>query len=73
MVSTVFELWILVYRALEINWVMTGSVREELWVWEYLRSMCLFAGMIPLTISWTVSKERNRTCDGVDKQKVLIS
>lgn len=50
--------------------MMAGSVREDLWAWENLRSRCMFADLIPLTILWTVWKERNeRAFDGIDDVK----
>lgn len=51
--SVVYELWVLVYKALGISWVMAGSVKEELWVWGFLKNRCLFADVIPLSILWT--------------------
>lgn len=34
-----FELWRVVYRTLGIDWVMAGTVRDELWAWVFLRDM----------------------------------
>lgn len=67
---TVFELWTLVYRAFGIDWVIAGSVREELLAWKYQHSRYSFAELIPLTILRTAWKERNRRVfDGLDNTK----
>lgn len=43
-----------------VDWVMTGSLSNELWVWEVL---CIKKGrhlfLVPLTIFWVIWKERN--------------
>lgn len=47
-----------------------GSVKEELWAWEYLKDRCIFADLIRLTLIWTIWEEMNRRAfDGIDDVK----
>lgn len=43
-----------------INWVMTKSVRDEIWVWRGISGGKKHMDLIPFTIFWMVWKERNR-------------
>lgn len=49
---------------------MAGSVREELWAWGFLRSMCLFADIIHLPFcGWYGRKRTGGAFNGVDDSK----
>lgn len=44
------KLKMIVLRVKGISWVMAGSVREELWAWNSIRSTCRFVDMILFTL-----------------------
>lgn len=44
---TAYYLWTVVYGLLEINWVMAGVLRDEVWVWEGLCIKQRIANLIP--------------------------
>lgn len=46
----VHKLWIIVYGLLGINWVMTGNMRDEIWIWKSINSGKKQVGFIPLAI-----------------------
>lgn len=55
-----YSLWFMVYGLLGINWVIAGTLREELWAWGNVCKQKKHANLIPLTIFWVLWKERNR-------------
>lgn len=60
-----YELWTIVYSLLRTNWVMSGSVKEELWTWKGLCTKRQFVKFILLTILWVLWKGKNsRTVEG---------
>lgn len=54
------EIWTMIFSLLGVNWVMAGSVREELSAWERLRKKKKVTRLIPLIVWWIVWKKRNR-------------
>lgn len=58
--SVVYKLWTMVYSLLGISWVVSGSVRDEIWAWKGLAGRRKQAEIIPLTVFWDVCKERNK-------------
>lgn len=32
--SVVQHIWSMIFGLLGVNWIMTGSIREEIWAWE---------------------------------------
>lgn len=46
----VYDLWCMIYELLGINWVMTGTVKEEIWAWGRLSMKKEIVKLIPLTI-----------------------
>lgn len=42
------------YGLLGINWVVLGSVCEELWAWDGLSTKRNIANLIPLTVFWVL-------------------
>lgn len=57
----IYSLQTIVYGLLRINWVIAGLVRDEIWVWEGICKKKKIINNIPLTISWVVWKEMNRS------------
>ncbi|MDV3147660.1 MAG: hypothetical protein Q8730_02570, partial [Sweet potato little leaf phytoplasma] len=47
---TVRSLWCMIYELLGIEWVIAGSVREEIWAWDGLSVKNKTANLIPLTV-----------------------
>lgn len=45
-----FSLWMLTYKTLGIDWVMVGSVKEELLAWKYLHWRYPYCEVMSLTI-----------------------
>lgn len=63
----------MVYNLFGINWVILGSVREELWASEGLCKKKKFVKLILLTIFWVIQKERNsRALDGIEGEWAKI-
>lgn len=52
--------WTMVYGLLGINWVMAGSVRDEVWVWKSISGQRKHADIILLTIFRAIWKEMNK-------------
>lgn len=48
--SMAFSLWMLTYKTLGIDWVMVGSVKEELLAWKYLHWRYPYCEVMSLTI-----------------------
>lgn len=62
----IYKLWIMFYDLLGISWDMTGSVRDEIWVWRGIRGCKKHVEIIPLSTLWVVWNDRNkRIFDGV--------
>lgn len=49
----------MVFNLIDINWVMAGSVHDELLAWNDLNSSNHVNRLIPLAIFWIIWKERN--------------
>lgn len=63
----------MVYKLLGLNWVVAGSVREELWTWDGVCKKNKLLRLIPLSIFWVVWKERNlRAFEGIKKDFTAI-
>lgn len=61
------------YNLLDINWVIIGSVREQLWAWKGLCKKKKFVKLIPLTIFWVIWKECNSGAfDGIEDDWATI-
>lgn len=56
----VYELWTVVYGLLRINWVIVGSMRDELWAWEGLHKKRQVVNLIPLTIFWILWEKKKK-------------
>lgn len=70
---TVYSILSMVYDLWEINWVMAGSVRDELWAWAGLYKKRTHLLLIPLSIRWVVWKERNASAfDEIERDFVDI-
>lgn len=50
----------MIYGLLGIEWVIAGSVREEIWTWEGLFVKRNITNIISLTVFWINWKEKNR-------------
>lgn len=55
---TAYGLWSMIYALLGINWVISGTVRGELWAREGLCVKRKVAKLIPLTIFWVFLKRK---------------
>lgn len=53
----VFNIWTMVYNLIGINWVMGGSIKDELCVWAGLCEKKRYLLLIYLSIFWVVLKE----------------
>lgn len=52
-----YELWSMIYSLLGINWIIAGTVEDEIWAWEGLCKKRKFVKLILLTIFWVLWKE----------------
>lgn len=49
-----YSLWNIVHSLLGINWIIGGTVKNELWVWDEICKKLKFIKLIPSTIFWVV-------------------
>ncbi|KAI8534893.1 hypothetical protein RHMOL_Rhmol10G0132200 [Rhododendron molle] len=66
-----WELWSVVFSWFGLRWAMSRNVMELLIAWNGARvgkrRKCAWA-MIPLSLMWTIWRERNWTCfEGIEK------
>lgn len=54
-----YRLWCMIYSLLGIEWVVAGSVHDEIRVYDGLSCKRCIANQIPLIVFWFIWKERN--------------
>lgn len=65
----VYNIWLVVYNLLGINWVIVGSISEELCARASLCKKKSYLLLIHLSIFWVVWNERNSTAfEGIEKE-----
>lgn len=68
-----FNLWSIVYSLFGVNWVIAGSINNELWAWEGFALNNHVTRLIPLIIFWVMWKEKNnRAFEGIEDTFVNI-
>lgn len=67
-----YSLWCMAFGILGYNWVLVGTIKDEIWAWKDIASWKKFLGFIPLVILWVVWNERDRRFFEGMKEWVLM-
>lgn len=66
------RLWGMVYKCLGISQAISGSIKEEILVWEFLKDRCIFTNMIPFTLMVYKCLGISGAISGSIKQEILV-